>query len=73
MHPDALAALGERFAAQTVASLGEGATLTADAALDPADCVVRSVGGTVDGRLAARLDRIAAELLPAEEPDGDAP
>ncbi|MFH5803824.1 FliH/SctL family protein [Alienimonas sp. DA493] len=70
MHPDDLAALGESFRQEALAALGEGATLTADPSLARGDCLVRGVGGEVDGRLAARLDRIAAELLPDDAADG---
>ena len=67
MHPDDLATLGEEFAARVTATLGPGATLSADPALSRGDCVVRTPEGAIDGRLAVRLDRIAAELLPADE------
>ncbi|QDT17640.1 FliH/SctL family protein [Alienimonas californiensis] len=70
MHPDDLAALGGAFRQDVLMALGEGATLTADPALSRGDCFVRGVGGEVDGRLATRLDRIAAELLPDEPADG---
>ena len=67
MHPDDLAALGEKFATRVTATLGPGATLSADPALSRGDCVVRTPEGAIDGRLGVRLDRIAAELLPADE------
>ncbi|NNJ26994.1 FliH/SctL family protein [Alienimonas chondri] len=67
MHPEDLAALGTTFTEEILAALGAGAVLNGDATLSRGDCVIRSAGGVIDGRLAARLDRIAAELLPPEE------
>ena len=70
VSPAALEALGEPFAARVAAVLGPGATLAADASLGPGDCVVRTACGEVDGRLQTRLDRLAAELLPAADDPG---
>ena len=69
LHPDDLAALGETFAETVRSAFGPDSTLTADSTLSRGDCVVRTADGEIDGRLSARLDRIAAELLPAA--DGD--
>ena len=67
MHPDDLAALGEAFVDRVSSALGPGSTLTGDETLSRGDCVVRTADGEIDGRLSARLDRIAAELLPAAD------
>ena len=70
LHPADLDALGEAFAEKVAAALGPGAKIAADASLNRGDCVVRTAGGEVDGRLSTRLDRLAAELLPAADGGG---
>ena len=64
VHPADLAVLGDDAAAAVRSTLGEHGRLEPDDTLARGDCVVVARDGEVDGRLSARLDRIAAELLP---------
>ena len=64
MHPADLAVLGEDGHTLVRSAMGEHGRIEPDDALARGDCVVTAEDGEVDGRLSARLDRIAAELLP---------
>lgn len=63
LHPDDVAALD-------AASVAAGVEIVADAAIRPGDAMAATGPVLVDARIAAALDRVAADLL-GEDPAGD--